>query len=711
MTRSRAAAMAASALLFCAPPEAARAQDASLPPTIVTGERPPAPLPYAPGPVRGYRALDTTSGTRTPTPIAETPAIINVAPRALIDDTGSLRAEDVLRYLPGVIGGQGFAGSVDQFQVRGFETLRVLRNGLPLDGDLLATGRRDLANIERIEVLKGPSAVLFGRSDPGGAINFITRQPQDARAAYVSQGFGSFGLFRTEFDATGAVPFGTGNAVRISGAYETARSFRDVVTSDRRFIAPSLRAQLGPDTTLLVELEHLRRSITLDWGIPALGGRPVALPRRRYLGEPFARDTSENTLAGAVISHRVNTDLTLNARLYGTAGSTSFDSFFPLGLEPDGRTLTRFQSADRNRLSSSIYGTVEAVQEFRTGPVQHRLLAGADLLVTNGLGRNFVGQTLPVIDIFQPVYGADIATYGPQRRTEIDNQWWGLFVQDQMRLPYDIFVTAGVRLDQARARSRLTVEGETTGSSANDLQASPRIGVLWQATPGLAVFANYVAGLGAPNAATTRTGETLQPERGTQVEAGLRLGLLENRLAATLAAFQVTRRNIQTFDPFDPGFVVATGEARNRGAELELLANLGSGLNAIAAYTYIDSKITQDNNPDLIGNRFRNVPRHAASLFVTKTFAEGTLAGLTLGGGVISRSSSQADIENTVRLPPFTTFDLMARYRFQIERTPMLAQLNIRNLFDKTYYPNAAATNGITVGEPFSVLGTVRVEF
>lgn len=710
MTRSSAAALAAGALLFCAP-RIPYAQEASLPPTVVTAPHPPAPLPYASGPVEGYRALDTTSGTRTPTPIAETPAIINVAPRALIDDTGSLRAEEVLRYLPGVIGGQGFAGSVDQFQVRGFETLRILRNGLPLDGDLLANGRRDLANIQRIEVLKGPSAVLFGRSDPGGAINFVTRQPQDARSAYLSQGFGSFGLYRTEFDGTGAVPIGTGNAVRFSGAYETANSFRDFVTSDRRFIAPVLRAQLGPDTSMLVELEHLRRSLTLDWGIPSLNGRPVALPRRRYLGEPFARDTSENTLAGAVISHRVNTDLTVNARLYGSTGSTSFDSFFPLGLEPDGRTLTRFQSADRNRLSSSIYATMEAVQEFRTGPVAHRLLAGADLLVTNGLGRNFVGQTLPTIDIYQPVYGADIATYGPQRRTEIANQWWGLFIQDQMRLPYNIFVTAGVRLDQARARSRLTEEGVTTGGSANDLQASPRIGALWQATPNLSVFANYVAGLGAPNAATTRTGATLEPERGTQVEVGTRLTLLENRLAATVAAFQVTRQNIQTFDPIDPTFVVATGEARNRGVEVELFLNLASGLNAIAAYTYIDSKITQDNNPDLVGNRFRNVPRHAASLFLTKTVEEGRLAGLTFGGGVVSRSSSQADLENSVRLPPYTTFDLMARYRFQVERTQMLAQLNIRNLFDKTYYPNAAATNGITVGEPFSVLGTLRVEF
>lgn len=706
----RIAALAVGGAIVCAA-QVALAQPIALPPASITLDPKPPALPYAPSRVQGFRAIDSSSATRTPTPIVETPATINVAPRRLIEDTGALRADDVLRYLPGIISGQGFGGSVDQFQVRGFETLRILRNGLPLDGDLLTTGRRDLANIQRIEVLKGPSAVLFGRSDPGGAINFITRQPQDETTGYLSQGFGSYGLYRTEFDATATVPLGTGTAFRLSGAYETARSFRDQVTSDRTFIAPVLRASLGPDTSLLLELEHLDRSTNLDWGIPSLGGRPVAVPRRRYLGEPFARDNSTNTLGGAVVSHRVNSDLTVNARLYGSAGSTTFDSFFPLGLESDGRTLTRFQSADRNRLSSNIYGSVEAVQGFRTGPIEHRLLAGVDVLVTSGLGRNFIGETLPTIDIYNPVYNTSIATLGPLRRTEIDNQWWGLFLQDQMRLPWNVFVTAGVRLDQARSRSRLTVDGATTGSSANDLEPSPRVGVLWQATPRIGVFANYVSGLGAPNAATTRTGSTLQPEKGRQVEAGLRLNLLADRLTTTFSAFEVTRQNIQTLDPSDPTFVVATGEARNRGVEAEALLNLAAGVNAIAAYTYLDSRITKDNNPDLVGNRFRNVPRHAASFFLTKTFETGALAGLTLGGGAVTRSSSQADVENSVRLPPYTTFDLLARYRFNIERTPVLAQLNIRNLFDKTYYPNAATTNGITVGEPFSVIGTLRVAF
>ena len=468
------------------------------------------------GPTLGYKALTSVTANKTSTAIANTPSTINVVPREVIDDTASARLSDAIEYVPGTITAQGFGGTVDQYVIRGFNTFRILRNGMPMNPDQALNGPRDLANVERVEVLKGPAAMLFGRQEPGSAINFVTKEPLDTASTSIKQTIGSYGFYRTELDTTGPLLSSGAVTYRFNAAFEDANSFRDFVSSDRIFLAPTVSVKLSQSTKVKLELEYLEGTETLDWGIPAIGGKPAQVSRDRFLGEPGQSDNRyEELLLGASLEHKFSNDLILRAQFNSQTSETSFDSNFPLGFfTADDRTLFRFQSAQRGRETDLLFGSVNLEGHAKTGAIEHTVLVGFDRNSMDTLGHAFSGCCL-AIDIFAPAYG-QLAAYGPERRQDIQTDWWGVYIQDQMKLPGNVYITAGLRYDEAETSSVTTNTGTgvITSSEVSNEAVSPRIGALWKATESFSVFANYVEGLGNPNSATSISGGSLDPETG-----------------------------------------------------------------------------------------------------------------------------------------------------------------------------------------------------
>lgn len=334
-------------------------------------------------------------------------------------------------------------------------------------------------------------------------------------------------------------------------------------------------------------------------------------------------------------------------------------------------------------------------------------------------------RLVPSIDAFNPVHAPfDILSQPILETLAVDDeeQWYGLYLQDQLQLPYRVYLLAGFRYDNATIRDKLT----GTDTSQDDA-ITPRFGLLWRPLPEISLYGNYVESFGRSNGQTA-TG-FLPPEGAQQWEVGLKTELLGGRLTGSLAWFDLTKQNIPVADP-DPllaaaGFVVPSGEARNRGLELDVAGEILSGWKLIGGYALLDSEITKDREAvvdeegNVIGfttgnqgHRFFGVPRSGGSLWTTYELQEGAMRGLKLGAGVLARSQSQGDIANAFQIPGYVVANLMAGYSWKQGPSRVSLQLNVDNLLDKEYFlPSPFGQTFVGVGAPRSFLGLVRVEF
>jgi iron complex outermembrane receptor protein len=673
------------------------------------------------GPVVGYKALTSVSATKTRTPIANTPATVNVVTREMMNDIAAYRLSDVIQYTPGVSTAQGWGGTVDQTTIRGFATFETLRSGMPFSSQGL-NGPRDLANVERVEVLKGPAAMLFGRLEPGGAINYVMKEPLATPSTTLKQTIGSYDLYRSELDTTGPL-FGDVD-YRVTAAWENTNSFRDFVDSNRIFVSPVVVANISPATKLKFELEYLKGHNVLDWGIPGVQwgstpGAPASVGRNRFYGEPRANNNwFEETLITASGEHKFSEAFTLRSQFAWQKAVTSFGDAAHNGPLDASRTImTRFQSSVQGRATDRFYGTVNLETKLNTGPAEHTLLLGYDRNAVMTFQNWYGGNGTTAVNIYAPTYGSWVPR-AAVARTDVEEHWWGVYLQDQIRIakmgvvPGELFLTPGVRYDDATQADIGIREGVALWNLSTANQAvSFRVGALWRIAPDVALFANYVEGLGRANLATVAgIRRAYSPEFGKQIEVGMRVDVLDGLLTTTGTLFEVTRQNIATVDPFDPSSQRMTGEAVNKGVEIETIGKLTDTTNITAGYTFIDSHVTKDNTPGLVGKRYQNVANLNGTLFVTQDVSA-LIPGLTIGGGVVARSSAFADLDNTIELPAYATVDLLAKYKFKIEEVGMEAQINVKNLLNTTYYPNANWSNAITVGAPISVFGSLRATF
>ncbi len=664
-----------------------------------------------------YKVPTASTATKTNTLIMETPMSIQVVPKAVLNDQQAFRLEDALNNVSGVFPQQGF-GLVESFNIRGFETFDYYRDGVRFQSALTQTGPRELANIERIEVLKGPASLLFGRIEPGGLINLVTKKPQATPYYSVQQQFGSFNTFRTTADATGGLNASNTLLYRLNFAYEDRGSFRQFVDNNHFFLAPVLQWRISDRTQVTVEMEYKTGNNTLDFGVPAIGNRPANLPVRRNLGESFSRSKFDEYQAGINWSHAFNDQWEIKHRSNLQLTKQDENSVLPLGLQADNRTLDRFFAGFRNNKTESYTTTLDLTGEFDTFGIKHNVLMGGDYLNFNNSGTLIDNFAFPSIDIFNPIRGG-LAVRDPVDDFFYDTteEWFGLYFQDQMELPYGVHVLAGFRYDNAEIKQTSTFAGNTSNVKSEQERISPRVGVTWQPIKELSFYGNYTENFGVPNLLSTASnGRPLRAETGQQWEAGIKTELLNGRFSATLAWFQLTQQNLATGDP-DPalaalGFSVQTGEAENEGIEFDITGELLPGWKVIANYAYIDSEITRANDITQ-GNSLPNVPKHAGNIWSTYAFQNEMLRGLRIGGGVTLRGKREGNRENDFQMPGYTLVNLMTSYAMKFGKTRVTTQLNINNLFDIDYFPSSIGfgRSRIVVGTPRVFLGSIRVEY
>lgn len=703
------------------------ATTAMQPPQQPTTEAPPAE-PSTPsdqpielvvtGEQNGYRVREGSTATKTDTPLRDIPANIQVIPRQVLEDQGAVRLDEALRNVGGVTFSNSVGNRGQSFLVRGF-TATQYRNSLREDagggGSFNTRTAQETADLERIEVLKGPASVLFGQGEPGGIINLVTKKPLST--PYYNIGFraGSFDFYRPTLDFSGPLNEDGSLAYRLNIAYESAGSFRDFTDSKRYFIAPSLAWTISPSTKLTLEASYLQDRRSPDSGLIVFNGsdRPANLPFNRTLADPdnYAMNFDE-TRAYLFLDHKFSDDVSLRSTFRYT---TSFESFreglsFIRRLRDDNRTV-ELGAAFGDQFFETYTFQNDLVWKFNTGSVAHTLLFGVE--VNNALGRfssqapdqqqNIFGGTL---DIFAPNYNAIAYTGGFQVFEDGDFQkrnMFGVYLQDQIALGNNLKLLVGGRFDRVSTEQLFQVDDFTVLQRDNAF--SPRFGLVYQPSETLSLYSSYSRSF-VPVLGRSATNTKFEPTRGTQYEIGAKADFLDGRLSATLSAYNITRSNITTPDPDNPGFSIQVGEQRGRGIDLDIAGEILPGWNVIASYALLDATITQDNRFP-VGNRLNNIPRNAASLWTTYTVPSGNLKGFGFGAGAFFVGERAGDLANSFTIPGYTRFDAAVYYN----RHNFRAALNIKNLFDTKYFAGSQGRLSVIPGAPFELQGTISWQF
>jgi iron complex outermembrane recepter protein len=656
-----------------------------------------------------YRVPNASAATRTETPIRDIPQSIQVVPRQVIEDQGiTTEITDAARNVSGVNIRSGFGGVVDDYNIRGFDNFTKLRNGFISEFSQVAPN-----NIERVEVLKGPASVLYGQFEPGGVINYVTKQP--LVNPYYSAAFtaGSYSFYQPSLDLSGPLTEDTSLRYRLTASYQNSDSFVDFVDQEIIQVAPTISYRIGENTNLTFAYEYVRSDGAFYDGLPV---DPVLfqVPRDRFVGEPSNFLNQETNYINLNLEHQFNENWQIRSGVAIQFFSLENGAFRPESVDSDGRTLNRFYQADTFYETNTYTIQTDIIGKFNTGSIQHQLLFGF-----NWQRYTFddisIYASAPSLDLFDPVYGAttptvfddpDSARFISKRSTV------GLYLQDQITLLPNLKLLIGGRYDflnEETTNQPLDLDGRTPlGEPTEDTfyneAFSPRVGIVYQPIEPISLYASYSRSF-VPNNERTRAGEVLEPTQGTQYEIGVKTEFLDGKFAATLAAYEITKTNVATEDPEDRDFSIAAGEVKSRGLELDLAGEPLPGWNIIASFFVNDSFVSEDNDPELVDETFINAPDQGASLWTTYELQEGDLRGLGFGFGIFYVGDREVELPNTFKLPSYVRADASIFYR----RENWGVRLNFKNLFDKTIYEYQGV--GVQVGDPFTVLGTVSVEF
>ena len=698
----------------------------TLPSVTVTGKTGYDPTdPYNPN----YSLPNASTATKTDTPIIETPLNIQVIPKAVLDDQQAIKLDKAVKLVSGVTTGQGTGGLSDQITMRGFFNYNYFRNGMRIDTDGGADGTRAMANVQSIEVLKGPAAMLYGQVEPGGMVNVVTKKPLETAYYSVQQQFGSFDFYRTSIDATGPVADNKDLLYRMNVSYENSGSFRELVDYEKVFVAPVLQWNISPQTQVMLEMEYRHenndydlhsRPLIID-GTRADGSwinpRLADIPRERNLMERNPNPV-EDKFIGLNVSHKFNDDWSITEQLGIDLLDRERTAMLPQALRADQRTLDRQLLTSDFFTRNNYYTMTNLTGHFETWGLQHTLLIGGDFYRQD---RNTVGYSSTVkspIDIYNPIHTGLPPTNPATRASQSfknTTDFYGVYAQDQIKLPYNVHVMGGLRYQNVEQYDEIAKQ---VGQKADDV--TPQVGVLWQPMHWLSLYGNYVENFGATNG-VGQGGSFLPPQTAQQWEVGFKTEFFDDRLSSTIAYYNLTKQNIPTADPANPLFSIATGEAQSRGVEMDIKGEILPGWNAIATYAYTETEVLKENNPNLIqpGDRLRGIPDHTSTIWTTYDFQQDYLRGFKVGAGVELYSSRKATFNyQDFDFAGYGVVDLLASYTRKVAKTNVTLQLNVNNLLDKEYTHDgfilsSAPTNQVraTWGTPRSLMGSVKVEF
>lgn len=660
---------------------------------VVTGQRP------------GDYQASQASTLRTPVPIIETPQSVQVLTRKLLDEQQLTTLADAVRNVSGVVTALPSEAVLANPIVRGFES-EVFVDGLIAYGDTAVVDPSSLAGTERIEVAKGPTSLLFGGgtgAPVGGLINIVTKVPTGEAHYSAAVRAGSFGTLASSIDID--QPLGNDIGVRLTGEYLHSDDDVDAVEIDRITLNPSFRAALGPDTDLTVRLGYSKVKQLEYAGLPSAVARLPGIDRYRFSGATDAPRTEiENKMATGVLTHRLSDKVSATVQLrryvsdFDEFATFPFIAFFP----PAGTTYTLFQG----RLPVSVREwTADAslTAEFRTGDIEHVLLAGAQYDATDYTAAiSFV----PIGTLDYAVRGSDLP-FGPVTPLppQLINRYrtTAFYIQDQVTIGDRLHLLAGLRYSDLGQKEVLGGAGNDTSKGRVD----PRIGATFDVTEGVALFAGYATG--SRLAIFFNGGDAAPvPETSQSYEAGVKFGLRQAGLSGTIAAFDQQRRNVPTADPLNPFASVQTGEQQARGIEGDLIWEPTRNWSVLASYACTDAKVTRDTGIPA-GDRLPRVPEHSGRLAVRYRVLDGELNGLGVGAGLLAASAAEITLPNTSRGDSYVTFDAQASY----ETGSFRIGVSIANLFDARYFLpyQYLAQDVVRPGAPRSAFVTLRVRY
>jgi len=657
---------------------------------------------------QGYRATVAPQTNKSDTPIKETPFSVQVVTRELVRDRGITSVGEALRYVPGFSPQVGFGATNDRFYIRGFITPYNLKNGLRRSA---YAPDEQLQNIEQVEVLKGPASALYGRFEPGGVVNFITKKPLALPFAEVGLLYGDFDHLRLAADVS--TPITDTLGFRINLSYDDRDGFRDFVFARDRFVAPVLQWRPSDATTVTLEGEYARKRGYFDRGF---ANDPLFLkaPRHRQFGEADARYDNEGGLASLLVEHRFSPAISGRVAV-GYSDFTKDSYYYAFGFPPinstsPARPLVNRRPALARDNQRDLTTQAELYARFTTGRIEHKVVLGVEYgydrwrfdVVNSPFGVN-----LP-LDFYTPVYGQRAI---PSMRTA-DGSWdsdsVAIYAQDELKLG-TFRLLAGGRYDWNTLSNRdfLANMGE---ESTRRGAFSPRVGLTWTPDETVSLYASWSRSFRAQvDVGRLRGGALPRPLIGESLEAGIKASLLGGRLTPTVAVFDIDRRNVAVSDPVDFDLVIQIGRSRSRGIEVEVPAVISPRWRMIANYTYLDARVREDSfvAPDM---RLVNAPEHSASLWTTFDLA-GAFRGASIGLGVQHIGKRAGNTDNTITLPAYTRFDANLAYEFDAGFGPMRAQLNALNLFDRFYYDSGGAFIPLYPGAPRTITASLSYRF
>lgn len=669
-------------------PVAALAQGApgTLNPVTVRSER---EVSYAPS--------TGATATKGSAPLRDVPQTVNVVPAQLLQDQAATSMQDALRNVPGVAFSHG-DGQRDQVTIRGFTAIADwFVDGVRDD----ALYFRDLSDTERIEVIKGPAAVLYGRGSSGGLVNRVTKKPLFGDTfSEVSLGLGNYGYKRATADLN--TPLGENMAFRLNLAREKSGSHRDQGFVDRYNVAPSLAIRLGARTDLLLQYTHAYDQRITDFGIPSLNGRPLDVPIGTYYGSALARRddtvTSRMQAFTATLNHRFSDTLALrNITRYSDYSLDRYNTLPSGAVDPVRLTVGRTRGLIL-REEQGLFNQTDLSWRHQLGGLPQEWLVGVELGRQDKRAQS-VSAGGPRVSILNPVVPAPpipLASYRANSAIPSDSTFrtTALYAQNQITLAPHWKALLGGRYDVFAQDT--VFDRSLAPLSRTDRAFSPRAGLVWQPSGRQSYYVSYTRSFqpSAETFALTATNRDSEPEITVNKEIGAKLDLLESgRLSLSGALFELERSGIKNTDPANPARQINVGTQRTRGAELALSGELPGGWELTAGYAYLDARMVRSlarvAGPQMPtgapipveGKVAPLTPRHSASLWTMKDLGH----GLRLGGGLTYVGPRYASLSNRVTLPGYVTADLAAVYRSG--RYEWSAHL--KNLADKKHYVSA----------------------
>lgn len=630
---------------------------------------------------------EVATATRTNTPAKLVPQAIDSVKASELTAFGQPTLSEALTGIPGV----NASGDTrfDGVNIRGFSA----SNDFYLDGfrdDMQYT--RDLGNTERVEVLKGPAAVLYGRGSTGGIVNRVSKKPQKGLESSVSAQVGSFDSRRLAADLNGEA--GEQVQVRLNLAQEDKDSFRNGVTSKRTLLAPSVNWEINDKLNWLLQYERNEHDRTPDRGIPGVNGRPADVPKEYVYSDSrrdFIDDVAQSTRSR--LSWDINDQWQLRQQLGYTSLDSQFDNTYVTSVKGDKVTRARWQ---QDLKANSLISNTEVEGQLQTGPVEHRLLVGFERNWQERTPKLYQNATaIPAGNLYDP---GSLPTYDGAMKLSSDAnhkvRGYGLYVQDQLSLG-DWHLLAGLRRDDFTVTSRRNDLNKEETVSVTSL--SPRLGLVWNPIEEHAFYASYsktFTPVGGELIGITPgdKNNNLDPQHTRLYEGGVKSDWLDGRLATTLSLYRLEMYNKRSKDPLDPTKVILTGLQRTEGIELSARAQLTDELYLRGGIAIQDAEQVKAD-ADLQGKRPMNVSRQNGELFAGYQSGKQGWFGET---GVTAVGDRFADNANTTTLPGYARFDARAGYRWQ----QWEAQLSVENLTDHDYFVSATSASQIMPGTP-----------